>query len=80
VALVAAPTTSPENPVNTHAPYVVLPRYRIAGFDVITYSYETDHESDHCFGCLAGTCVQRVERCKGWRDTVVTHAVWKELS
>jgi hypothetical protein len=69
-----------ENPVPNQTPYVVVPRYRIDGFDVITYSYETGHESDHCFGCLAGTCVQRVERCKDWRDTVVTHAVWKELS
>lgn len=65
---------------DTATPYLLIPRYRIEGLDVITFSYETGHDSEACFGCLAGTCVQRVERCKGWRDEVVTHAVWKELS
>jgi hypothetical protein len=59
---------------------VVVPRYRIEGLNVVTVSYETGHESEECFGCLAGTCVQRVERCRSWKAAVVTHAVWKELS
>jgi hypothetical protein len=50
------------------------------GFEVVVYDYETGHDSDTCFGCLAGTCVQRVERCRDWRADVVTHAVWNELS
>jgi hypothetical protein len=60
--------------------YLITPRYRIQGFDVVTVDYETGHDSDECFGCLAGTCVQRVERCRSWTEAHVTHAVWKELS
>jgi len=60
--------------------YVLLPRYRIEGLDVILFGYETGHDSDFCFGCLAGTCVQRVERCQSWDEPHVTHAVWHELS
>lgn len=60
--------------------YVILPRYRIEGLEVIVIGYETGHDSDNCFGCLAGTCVQRVERCRSWKRPVVTHAVWNELS
>jgi hypothetical protein len=74
------PRTALEATVSDTSPPVLLPRYHLDGFDVVIVDYETGHDSEECFGCLAGTCVQRVERCSSWKTDVVTHAVWKELS